>query len=141
MSNFCPLRLFSHIVNSKDALYLPNGWRYQVSKSQRKKIAIRKAESGQKISFSTWILKCIAQAISEHKEVHAIKKGSNKAIIYNDTDISILVEKKVNGTLVPLPLVIRKVDSKDVSEIYNEIEKAKEQTIEEGKNDVIEQTG
>jgi pyruvate/2-oxoglutarate dehydrogenase complex dihydrolipoamide acyltransferase (E2) component len=105
----------------------------------RKKIASRKAESGQKISFSSWILKCIAQAISEHKEVHAIRRGSNQAIIFNDIDISILVEKKVNGTLVPLPLVIRKVNSRNLTDIYNEIEKAKKQTIEEGKNYVIEQ--
>ena len=105
----------------------------------RKKIAIRKAESGQKISFMSWMLKCIAQAISEHKEVHAIKKGSNKAVIYNDIDISILVEKKVDGTLVPLPLVIRNVNSRGITDIYNEIEKAKEQTIEDGKNYVIEQ--
>ncbi len=105
----------------------------------RKKIKIRKFELGDNISFTSWILKCITQAISEHKQVHALKRGSNKLIIFDDIDISILVEKEVDGTLVPLPLLIRGANNKNITELYYEIEDAKKQIIEEGKNYVIEQ--
>jgi len=31
--------------------------------------------TGEQLSFTAWIMKCIGQAVSEHKEVHAIRKG------------------------------------------------------------------
>jgi len=74
----------------------------------------------------------------EHKQVHALKKGKNKLIIFNDIDLSIIVEKEVEGVLVPLPLVIREVNKKSLNDIYNEIENAKMKIIENKNNYVIE---
>ncbi|HAG09730.1 MAG TPA: hypothetical protein DCK87_09280, partial [Desulfotomaculum sp.] len=54
----------------------------------------------EEISFTAWILKCISQAIVENKSVHAIRKGKNKLIIFDDLDISIVVEKEVNGEML-----------------------------------------
>lgn len=71
----------------------------------------------EELSFTAWILKCISQAISENKSVHAIRKGKNKLIIFNDIDISIIVEKEIKGEKVPLPLVIRKVNEKTLKVI------------------------
>jgi chloramphenicol O-acetyltransferase len=49
------------------------------------------------LSFTAWIIKCISQAISENKFVHAIRKGKNQIVIFDDIDISILVEKEFKG--------------------------------------------
>ena len=75
----------------------------------------------------------------ENKQVHALKNGRNKLIIFNNIDLSIIVEKEVNGVLVPLPLVIRDVNNKSLIEIYNEIENAKSKIIENEDNYVLEQ--
>lgn len=104
----------------------------------RIKIKNKRRESGKKISFTSWILKCISQAVYEHKEVHALRKGKNKLVIFNDIDISILVEKKIENDLVPIPLVIRKTNEISISDIYNEIEMAKKENINDSKNYVIE---
>lgn len=104
----------------------------------RKKLAAYNVNSANKISFTAWMLKCIAQAVSENKQIHALRRGSNQIIMFNDIDISTLVEKEVAGTKVPLPLVIRKVNLKTIPDICNEIENAKAKTVEEG-NYVIEQ--
>ncbi|PKM79182.1 MAG: dihydrolipoamide acyltransferase, partial [Firmicutes bacterium HGW-Firmicutes-13] len=95
----------------------------------RKKIKVKRTESGDNISFTSWILKCISHAMTEHKQVHALKKGKNKLIIFNDIDLSIIVEKEVEGVLVPLPLVIREVNKKSLNDIYSEIENAKMKII------------
>lgn len=83
----------------------------------------------EKVSFTAWMLKCISQAIGEYKPVHAIRKGKNKLIIFDDIDISLVVEKEVNGEKVPLPLVIRQVNEKTLSDIHQEIKSAKEQVV------------
>ncbi len=78
----------------------------------RVKLKQKRGESGQKISFTSWILKCIAQAIVEHKQIHALRKGKNKLIIFDEVDISILVEKIADGVPVPLPMIIRNANKK-----------------------------
>jgi len=100
-------------------------------------IKSKRALPGTKISFTSWIIKCIAAALSEHKEVHAFRKGINKLVIFNSIDISILIEKKVDGIPVPLPLVIRDANGKGLDVIYNEIENAKNKAIDERSGYVI----
>ena len=104
----------------------------------RKKIKNKRSESGNQISFTSWVLKCISQAVNEHTQVHALRKGKNRLVIFNDIDISILVEKKVDDDLVPIPLIIRNVNKMTIPDIYNEIERAKNEVINEKKNYVIE---
>ncbi len=92
---------------------------------------IRKYEkdTGVKISFTAWLLKCIGQAASEHKEVHSIMKGSKRIIRFEDVDISTIVERDVNGIKVPLPLLIRKTNGKSIKEIHDEIRAAQSEKV------------
>jgi len=76
----------------------------------RKKIRTIQKKSGKTLSFTSWTLKCIGQAVSEHKSVHALRKGKNRILVFDDVDISLVIEKDYNGALVPLPIVIRKVN-------------------------------
>jgi pyruvate/2-oxoglutarate dehydrogenase complex dihydrolipoamide acyltransferase (E2) component len=104
----------------------------------RRKIRRIQAQTGKTVSFTSWILKCIAQAIDEHKQVHALRKGRNRLVIFNTVDLSILVEKEVDGVLVPLPLVLRDVAGRSLNDIYNEIDAAKRKIIENANDYVIE---
>jgi len=88
-----------------------------------------RARKKEGLSFTAWVIKCIGQAISENKSVHAVRRGKNKLVIFDDIDISIVVEKDFKGEKVPLPLVIREVNSKTITEIHREIRVAKEQPI------------
>jgi pyruvate/2-oxoglutarate dehydrogenase complex dihydrolipoamide acyltransferase (E2) component len=100
----------------------------------RERLKKLKAAKSGRVSFTAWILKCIAQALSENKEAHAVRKGRRKLVLFDDVDISILVEKEFEGKRVPLPLLIRAVDKKSCTDIYNEIEEAKKMSVldEEG---------
>jgi pyruvate/2-oxoglutarate dehydrogenase complex dihydrolipoamide acyltransferase (E2) component len=95
----------------------------------RESIKNYRNQKKEKLSFTAWILKCISQAISENKSVHGIRKGKNKLVIFDDVDISIVVEKEIKGEKVPLPLVIRKVNEKTLTDIHYEIKSAKEQEV------------
>ena len=81
-------------------------------------------KTGEKLSFTGWIVKCVSQAVSENKKAHAKKKGQ-KLIIFDDIDISVLVEKTVEGDkIMPLLFVIRKTNEKSIKEIHEEIRAA-----------------
>jgi len=104
----------------------------------RAKIKNVRNRSGKKVSFTSWVLKCIGQAVEEHKQVHALRKGKKKLVIFDDIDISIMVEKKVDDDPVPVPLVIRNVNTKEIPEIYREIEEAKKEVIRDESDYVLE---
>ena len=97
-------------------------------------------ERSVEISFTAWILKCISQAICEHRAIHAVREGKNKVIIFDDIDISILVEKEIGGEKVPLPMVIRKTNEKSIEELHSEIKSAKGQLVTDEKNYVLGNT-
>lgn len=92
---------------------------------------IKKYRSSHKapLSFTVWIIKCISQAVAEHKSVQGIRNGYNQLVVFDDIDISVIVEKEINNEKVPLPLVIRKVNEKTLQEIQLEISAAKDQAI------------
>jgi hypothetical protein len=60
-------------------------------------------------SFFAWIVKVIATVIAENCYIHAVFWSKKRTIVFDDIDISIVVERKVEGGRVPLPLVIRRV--------------------------------
>ncbi|MHA2397547.1 MAG: 2-oxo acid dehydrogenase subunit E2 [Promethearchaeota archaeon] len=90
-----------------------------------------KIKNGESLSFTGWMLKCIGQAASEHKDVHMLKKGKKKLYRFDDVDISITVEKTINGEKVPLPVIIRKTNEKTVKEITQEIRNAQAEEVDE----------
>jgi pyruvate/2-oxoglutarate dehydrogenase complex dihydrolipoamide acyltransferase (E2) component len=95
----------------------------------RNKIREHEKNTRKKISFTAWLLKCIGQAASEFKEVHSIMRGKNKIVTFDDVDISITVEKSVDGVKSPMPLVIRKTNKKTVMQINDEIREAQSETV------------
>ncbi len=97
----------------------------------RKKIREHEKNTGQKISFTSWLLKCIGQAASEYKEVHSMMMGKNKIIQFEDVDISVAVEKIVGGIRTPIPIVIRKTNKKTIKQINEEIRKAQAEETSE----------
>jgi len=94
-------------------------------------------QQGEKISFNSWLIKCISETINKHKMMHGIRSGKRKVVIFDDIDISVMVERDIEGVKVPLPYVIRKTNIKDFREINREIEAAKEQSIKGDGNYVL----
>ncbi len=90
----------------------------------RKEIRRRRRE-GEDVSFTAWMLRTIAVEMARDGRVNAARYGRTTNIVPDGVDMTILVEKKVDGEPVPLPLVIRNADRKPISEIYRELEEAK----------------
>ena len=89
------------------------------------------------ISFNAWLIKCISKVVEEHRDVHGIRKGKKKIVIFDDIDISIMIEREIQGKKVPLPYVIRKTNEKSISVIYDEIKAGQSQSINDEGNYVL----
>ncbi|MGE5680770.1 MAG: 2-oxo acid dehydrogenase subunit E2 [Bacillota bacterium] len=98
-----------------------------VTESRQKLRALK--SSGCKVSFNSWLVKVIANTLKEHSEASAFLYGKKRIIIFEDINISLLVEKKLAGMKVPIPIVLEKTHTKSISEITKEIEVAKDEEL------------
>lgn len=100
---------------------------FDVTESKRKLQELRR--EGTKISFNAWLIKVISNVLQQHKEASAFLYSKKKLIIFDDINISIIVEKKIGDKAVPIPLIIERSNLKSALEITAEIENAKNQEI------------
>lgn len=100
---------------------------FDVTESRVRLRNLRK--NGITISFNAWLIKVIGDVLHKHSEASAYLFSKKKLIIFNDINISLIVEKKIGDAKVPIPLVIEKTNEKSPVEITKEIEKAKNQEL------------
>ncbi len=89
-----------------------------------------KAETGQAVSFTAWIVKCVSIAASEYPEAHAVYLGRNRRAVFTGVDITVIVEREINGKRVPLPYVVRDTQTKSVQSISDEIRAAQSESMQ-----------
>jgi pyruvate/2-oxoglutarate dehydrogenase complex dihydrolipoamide acyltransferase (E2) component len=100
---------------------------FDVTDSRKKLQDLRR--SGINVSFNAWIIKVIGSVLNRYPEASSFLYNKKKLIIFNDINISILVEKKIGANKVPIPVVIEKANEKSALEITLEIESAKKQEL------------
>jgi pyruvate/2-oxoglutarate dehydrogenase complex dihydrolipoamide acyltransferase (E2) component len=79
-----------------------------------------------KISFTAWLIKAISLTLKDYEQVAGYLKGKRKLVVFNDINVSILVEKEVNGQKVPIPLVIENASERTIESITEQIKVARE---------------
>jgi pyruvate/2-oxoglutarate dehydrogenase complex dihydrolipoamide acyltransferase (E2) component len=93
-------------------------------------------KTGQTISFTAWIVRCLAQAVSEHKSVCALRRGKRRLVIFDDVDVTVIVERSVGGAsageTLPMPYIIRQANEKSVVAISSEIRAAQRSPVAAG---------
>jgi pyruvate/2-oxoglutarate dehydrogenase complex dihydrolipoamide acyltransferase (E2) component len=97
---------------------------FDVTEARRKLREIKR--KGTDISFNGWLIKVISSVLMRHPEAAAFLLNKRKLIIFRDINISVIVEKTVGNTKVPLPLLIQRTNQKSPCEITGEIKDAKE---------------
>jgi len=103
---------------------------FDVTESRAKLRDLRK--KGNNISFNAWLIKVIGSVMQQHPEAAAYIWNKKKLIIFDDINISMIIEKKAGDAKVPMPLVIEKVNKKSAAEITSEIENAKSLELNPG---------
>ena len=85
--------------------------------------------AGDSLSFTAFIMGCLGKAIDEHKDVQAMRKGSNHLIVFDDVDVLTYVERELDGQHLILPYIVRAVNRRTLLEIHREIRAAQVQDL------------
>jgi pyruvate/2-oxoglutarate dehydrogenase complex dihydrolipoamide acyltransferase (E2) component len=95
----------------------------------RARLRQHQARTGEALSFTAFIMACLGIAVDEHKDVQAMRKGSNHLIVFEDVDILTYVERDVGGQQLILPYIVRAANHKSFLEIHREIRAAQVQDL------------
>lgn len=80
-----------------------------------------KAMTGDSLSFTAFLIKCVAEAVNNHKSIQAMLNWRGNLVIFEDVDIGTLIEREVDGQRFPLAHTIRAANKKSFLEIHNEV--------------------
>jgi pyruvate/2-oxoglutarate dehydrogenase complex dihydrolipoamide acyltransferase (E2) component len=94
----------------------------------REKLRISRREKS-KISFNAWLISTIGKTVHQHELTAAFLKGKRKVVVFQDINISMIVEKIINGQKVPIPMLIKKVQGTSMESITRQIDDAKSQEL------------
>jgi pyruvate/2-oxoglutarate dehydrogenase complex dihydrolipoamide acyltransferase (E2) component len=89
-----------------------------------------KRKKGSAVSFTTWFLKTVADSIKETPQVHGVLKGRRRRVIFEEVDVTLMIERLVDGEPVPLPVVIRACETKSMVDIESQIAAAAGQSVD-----------
>jgi pyruvate/2-oxoglutarate dehydrogenase complex dihydrolipoamide acyltransferase (E2) component len=87
----------------------------------RRLIREHEERTGEKISFTAFIVGCVGKAVAADRSVHAYRNWRGQLVIFDDVDVGTMIERKRNGRRFPLGYVIRAADKKSVYDIHREI--------------------
>jgi pyruvate/2-oxoglutarate dehydrogenase complex dihydrolipoamide acyltransferase (E2) component len=96
----------------------------------------RHRQQGEDLSFTAWAVRCVAQAASEHRRVHAVRHGRRRYVVFADVDVSLAVYRRLTDESMderlPMPFVVRKANAKSVGEISADVRRAQTTTLAPG---------
>ncbi|MBD3165610.1 dehydrogenase [bacterium] len=91
----------------------------------RAMIAKRREETGDKLSFTAYLVGCLARVCSEHPRFNSFRKG-RRLIVLDDVTVNVLFEREFDGAPVPESVGIRHADRKSYDDINRDIQKTKQ---------------
>jgi pyruvate/2-oxoglutarate dehydrogenase complex dihydrolipoamide acyltransferase (E2) component len=87
------------------------------------------AKTGESLSFTAFLMACLAKAVDEHKAVQAFRLGSKRLILFDEVDVLTYIERDVAGHKQIMPYIIRAANRKTFLEIHQEIRAAQVQDM------------
>ncbi len=82
--------------------------------------------TGEKLSFTAYIVACLARVMKNFPEFNSFIKGK-RLILMKDLTINVLVERNIGGEKMPEPVGIQKTQEKTYYQISEEIREAARQ--------------
>jgi pyruvate/2-oxoglutarate dehydrogenase complex dihydrolipoamide acyltransferase (E2) component len=97
----------------------------------REFLRVHKAKTGETLSFTAFIIACLAKAVDEHKFVQAYRKGIKHLVVFDEVDVATPIEREIAGNKQPIIYIVRAANTKTLREIHQEIRTAQVQAVEQ----------
>lgn len=87
----------------------------------RELISRHRQKSGERLSFTAFIVQCLGEAIRRHPVLHAYRDWRGRLVIFEDINIVTMIEVESAGGRIPMPGLLKAVNKKSYRELHEEI--------------------
>src|SRR6056297_1265992 len=63
----------------------------------RRRIREREERTGERLSFTAFLVHCLSRAIDDHPDVQAYRDWRGRVVRFDDVDVNVLIEREVDG--------------------------------------------
>ncbi|MBN1485557.1 MAG: 2-oxo acid dehydrogenase subunit E2 [Chloroflexia bacterium] len=95
----------------------------------RRLIREHRRRTGERLSFTAYVVTCLARAVAEQPHLNALRRGG-RLFLLDDVTVGALVERELGGESIPEPFGIRAADKKSYRQIHDEIRAAQQESDE-----------
>jgi pyruvate/2-oxoglutarate dehydrogenase complex dihydrolipoamide acyltransferase (E2) component len=85
----------------------------------RQRLRDHEARTGERLSFTAFVVASLARAIDRDKRLHACRDWRGRLVLFDEVDVVTLIESEVDE--VAVPHVIRAANRRSVQEIHAEL--------------------
>jgi pyruvate/2-oxoglutarate dehydrogenase complex dihydrolipoamide acyltransferase (E2) component len=111
----------------------PTQWMYGLLEVDvtvvRQFIAEHKARTGEALSFTGFLVYCLARAVDENKEVQAYLKGRSQIVLFDDVNVGVMVEHKDGEKTALMGHIVEAANRKTYRQIHQEIRTAQSEAV------------
>jgi pyruvate/2-oxoglutarate dehydrogenase complex dihydrolipoamide acyltransferase (E2) component len=90
-----------------------------------------KAQTGETLSFTSYLIHAFARAIDRNRHMQAYRDWRNRLILFDEVDVSTTIERDLGERKQVLPYVVRAANTKPLIEIHREIRAAQSRAPEQ----------
>ena len=87
----------------------------------RRRIDEIEAATGADVSFTAFLVGCLARAVDDHPNVQAYRDWRGRLVTFEDVDAMVIVETEIDGEPLGLPHVLRAANRRSVGSLHEEI--------------------
>lgn len=91
----------------------------------RERIRTIAQETGTKLSFTAFLVVCLATTVAEQPHVQRYRDWRGRIHTFEGVDVNVLIERESDGERIGIPHVIRDADRRTVRSIHDEIRRVK----------------
>jgi pyruvate/2-oxoglutarate dehydrogenase complex dihydrolipoamide acyltransferase (E2) component len=89
----------------------------------RQRIREHFKQTGEKRSFTAFLVASLGYTLKDHPHINAFRKG-RRLILLDEVTVNVLIEREIQGELVPDSLGIQSTQAKSFAQIHQEIRQA-----------------
>jgi pyruvate/2-oxoglutarate dehydrogenase complex dihydrolipoamide acyltransferase (E2) component len=87
-------------------------------------LAQHRARTGERLSFTAYIIACLARALESNDHLRAHRTWRERLLIFDDVNITAMIEVERGGKRVPMPHIFEAVNRMTFREVHDELRAA-----------------
>lgn len=80
-----------------------------------------KRTTGERLSFTSFIIHCLSKAIEEHPHLHAYRDWRGRLVIFEDINVTSMLEVDFGARKIPMPHLFKETNRKTLIQIHEEM--------------------